>query len=199
MASVISILAFFCAALTNWVAVATNRRWLEWLSKPAALVALLLFAATGENTSALLLAALGCSLLGDVYLMLPGDLFGAGLGAFLLGHVAYIGAFGATLSGRVAWLGILAIVSYPVTARIVRSVTDVRLRSAVLTYIAIILTMAGSAIAHGNFWGAAGAILFLGSDGVLAWDRFVQPLAWARPAVMVTYHLGQLGLVLALR
>ena len=35
-------------------------------------------------------AALVLSLAGDVFLMLPKDLFVFGLGAFLLGHLAYI-------------------------------------------------------------------------------------------------------------
>ena len=35
-------------------------------------------------------AALVLSLVGDVFLMLPQDLFVFGLGSFLLGHIAYI-------------------------------------------------------------------------------------------------------------
>ena len=31
-----------------------------------------------------------------------------------------------------------------------------------------------------------------------AWDRFVQPLAWAAVTIMVTYHLGQVLLTLSL-
>jgi hypothetical protein len=33
---------------------------------------------------------------------------------------------------------------------------------------------------------------------MIAWDRFVKPFTWARPAIMVTYHLAQAGLVLSL-
>jgi uncharacterized membrane protein YhhN len=43
-----------------------------------------------------------------------------------------------------------------------------------------------------------GAVLFYASDGILGWNRFVQPLPHGRLAVMTTYHLGQIGLVLAL-
>ena len=43
-----------------------------------------------------------------------------------------------------------------------------------------------------------GALLFYASDGILGWNRFVQPLPHGRLAVMTTYHLGQIGLVLAL-
>ena len=43
------------------------------------------------------------------------------------------------------------------------------------------------------------AVLFMASDALIAWNRFVRRLAWAPVVIMVTYHLGQLGLVTALR
>ena len=44
----------------------------------------------------------------------------------------------------------------------------------------------------------AGAVLFYASDGILGWNKFVEPVPHGRVAVMTTYHLGQIGLVLAL-
>jgi uncharacterized membrane protein YhhN len=41
-----------------------------------------------------------------------------------------------------------------------------------------------------------GAVLFFISDSILAWDRFVNPLSNARLKNMVTYHLGQIGIIL---
>jgi hypothetical protein len=43
-----------------------------------------------------------------------------------------------------------------------------------------------------------GASLFFASDSLIAWNRFVRPRAWAPVAIMVTYHLGQAGLVTSL-
>ena len=40
--------------------------------------------------------------------------------------------------------------------------------------------------------------VFYASDATLAWNRFVRPLRHGHLAVMVTYHLGQIGLVLGL-
>jgi len=37
----------------------------------------------------------------------------------------------------------------------------------------------------------ASNVNFVASDTILAMDRFVRPRSWARPAIMVTYHLGQ--------
>jgi uncharacterized membrane protein YhhN len=44
----------------------------------------------------------------------------------------------------------------------------------------------------------AGAVLFYGSDSLIAWNRFVRPLAWAPVAIMVTYHAAQALLTLSL-
>jgi alkenylglycerophosphocholine/alkenylglycerophosphoethanolamine hydrolase len=190
---------FGVTAIVDWVAVGTGRRTLEWIAKPAALALLLLYAAANPEVSWWVLAALAFSLLGDVYLMLPADLFLAGLGAFLIGHLAYIAAFDVSTVERLLWLlGVLAVLS-PVTIRIVRSIPETPLRGAVVAYIAVIALMVGSAIASGSPWAIAGAVLFAGSDAMIAWNRFVRKFSAARLAIIITYHLGQLGLVWGLR
>ena len=45
----------------------------------------------------------------------------------------------------------------------------------------------------------AGALFFFASDALIAVNRFVAPFASARVAVIVTYHIGQVLLVIALR
>jgi uncharacterized membrane protein YhhN len=80
-----------------------------------------------------------------------------------------------------------------------RAIDDVALRSAVALYMGIIALMVASAFASGNVLAAAGATLFFVSDSLIAWDRFVTPRTWARIAIIITYHLGQLGLATALR
>ena len=49
-----------------------------------------------------------------------------------------------------------------------------------------------------NVVAMAGALTFYASDSLLGWNRFVRPFPHAHLAVMVTYHLGQLLLVLSL-
>jgi alkenylglycerophosphocholine/alkenylglycerophosphoethanolamine hydrolase len=68
----------------------------------------------------------------------------------------------------------------------------------VLAYLLVISAMVASAIGSGDAWAMAGALLFFASDGTLAWNKFVSPFKGGRLAVIVTYHLGQLGLVLSL-
>ena len=43
---------------------------------------------------------------------------------------------------------------------------------------------------------AIGGALFLASDALLAWNRFVEPAPGGRALVHATDHLGQMGLVL---
>jgi uncharacterized membrane protein YhhN len=40
-----------------------------------------------------------------------------------------------------------------------------------------------------------GAVLFVTSDVVLAWNKFVSPIRRGRLILMVTYHLGQIALI----
>lgn len=198
MSSLCLLAAALCAA-ADWIAVARGRRPLEYVAKPATLGFLLLYAAQGPAASWYLVAALTLSLLGDVYLMLPGDLFAAGLAAFLLAHLAYIADFEVTLLARAAWFAVVALALAPLVLRIVHGIAAPPLRVAVVVYMAAIALMVASAIASWELPALAGALLFLASDAMLAIDRFVAPFARARLAIVVTYHLGQLGLVVALR
>lgn len=187
------------AALVDWIAVARGLRPLEWVAKPAALALLLLWAALGPDASWVLLAALTFSLLGDVYLMLPGNLFAAGLTAFLIGHLGFIAAFDAPVLPRLAWLVGVLVVSAPLTLRLVRAVANPPLRAAVAAYMLVIAVMVASALASGDRLAALGAVLFMISDAMIAWNRFVRPFRGARTAIIVTYHVGQGLLVWALR
>jgi len=193
------LLAAIVFAAADWFAVAQERRLLEYLAKPATLGFLLLYAAGGSDASWYLLAALALSLLGDVYLMLPERLFPAGLAAFLLAHLAYIADFDTTPLARAGWFAVVALASIPLARRIIRAVPELPLRIGVGLYMAVISLMVASAIASGELLAAAGALLFFISDALIALNRFVAPVAGARLGIIVTYHLGQLLLVVALR
>lgn len=199
MSAHIPFVAFAVFAVANWVAVARGDKGMEYLTKPAALVALTIWAATGDDASVWLIAALALSLLGDVYLMLPTDVFTAGLGAFLLAHVAYVIEFDVSLGRRLLCFALALALMSPFAIRIVRAVSNGTLRIGVMVYMVVIGLMVGSALASGVFSAQIGALLFMVSDTILGWNRFVTRLTWARPAIMVTYHLGQLGLAYALR
>jgi alkenylglycerophosphocholine/alkenylglycerophosphoethanolamine hydrolase len=193
------LLACLVVSAIDWWAVAFGRRDVEYVAKPGALALLVIYASTASEPSALLVAALVFSLLGDVYLMLPGNFFVAGLAAFLLGHLAYIGCFEASLTARLLWFVLVLALVSPFAARILRSAGGGTLRPAVAFYMLAIGLMVASALAARLPLAVIGAVLFLASDTMIAWDRFVRPFPGARTAIIVTYHLGQMGLVYSLR
>ncbi len=194
-------------AVGDWIAKARVNRVLEYVCKPATMVALIFAAtaldpATDAHTRRVwFVAALVASLAGDVLLMLPTDLFVFGLGAFLVAHLCYIAGFwsdGPTAVAFVVAAVVVVAVLAPLALRILRSVTEAELRVPVAVYIVVIAAMLASAFASGNVVAAVGAALFVASDSMIAWDRFVAEFRAAGVAIMVTYHLGQAALVLSL-
>jgi uncharacterized membrane protein YhhN len=203
------LLAFtLAAALVDWLAVATDRRAVVYLAKPLTMLLLIGVALTIEPvdgaTRTLFVLALVFSLLGDVFLMLPRNLFVAGLSAFLIGHVLYIAGLqvrGQTGTWFLAGLVVVVVAVLAVGVRILRAVRtgdDPAMAGPVSAYLVVISFMVASAFGTRNAFAIAGAGLFYASDALLAWNRFVAEKHWAGPAIMMTYHLGQVGLVLSL-
>ncbi len=213
--------AALAAAVGDWLAVAVRSTRAEYALKP--LVMALLLAAAIELRHgdpalrcAFTAAALVFSLAGDVFLMLPRDLFVAGLASFLLAHVSYVAALNTPRvpgpsAGLVvaATLGVAA-VSIPMWLRI-RGGLSRSSRQAlvppVTAYVLVISAMVVFAIltlgrpgwsAGRSALAAAGAVLFYASDGMIGWSRFVSDFPGSRVLIMVSYHLGQIGLVLGL-
>ena len=192
-------------AVGDWIAVANGNRALEYVCKPLTLIMLLGTALALDPRSDAqrwaFVAALVGSLSGDVLLMI--DRFLPGLIAFFFAHVAYIVGLRV---GQVEYRPLLlsALVVFVAIAfvgrRILAAVREraPELGTPVSAYIAVIAVMVASALASGNPLAATGAVLFMASDTLIAWNRFVTPLGWAPITIIVTYHLGQTGLVLSL-
>ena len=200
-------------ALADWVAVAVDRRPLEYVLKPATMVALgavvLALDLPGGQLRWWYLAAIISSLAGDVFLMLPDSAmdpelsFVAGLGSFLVAHVLYVvGMVLLGVSGGWLVIGTVAAVLVIVTVgrRVIAGAraTDRRLFAPVMAYVVVIAVMIATSFGTGIIVGIVGALLFGFSDSVIGWTRFLRDFPHSRVVVMVTYHLGQVGLVLAL-
>jgi uncharacterized membrane protein YhhN len=215
------------AAVGDWIAVQRGTKAAEYLFKPATLALLIASALALDPADSTVrtwfVVALVFCLIGDVFLMLPSDVFVLGLGAFLLGHLAYI--VGMAVEGvSVQRLGIgIVIVSLAIVViglyilRAVSNGPEPEMAKPVLAYMLVISAMVATAIGAGRFLAVVGAVLFYASDSLIAWGRFVvRPpdatdttdvsggTAYAtgarlnRLAVIVTYHLAQVGLVLSL-
>jgi uncharacterized membrane protein YhhN len=147
--------------------------------------------------------ALALSLAGDVFLMLPERFFIAGLASFLVAHIAYIvglNLYGLDallfLGGIVAAMLAVIFIGRPIVNGVRRR--EPRLVGPVVVYMFVISAMVASAIGTGRPLAAVGAVLFYASDALIAANRFLEERGWGRLAIIVTYHLGQIALVLSL-
>lgn len=206
-ASVLLGVALAVAAL-DWFAVAREVRALEYVCKPAAALAFLATAVALEPASNaarawFCVALVGC-VFGDVFLMLPRDAFVAGLASFAVAQLCFTVGFAhqdPTPLRVLIGVIVVLIVAVPLAARFVgalRAAGESTLVAPVLAYVTLIAAMVASAIAGGNAWGIAGAVLFLVSDALIAENRFVAERSWAPIAVIITYHLALAGLVVGL-
>jgi uncharacterized membrane protein YhhN len=206
-------------AVGNWIAVSRDdrtpangrgeRQRLEYVCKPGTLLALIVAAAALDPAAGAdarqhwFVAALAFSLVGDVLLMLPSDQFVGGLSAFFVAHVCYVAGFwshgpaaGALLVAVAVTVVVIGLLGRKILGAV--RVQDRALAGPVAAYMVVIGAMLATALAVGNPVAAAGAVLFVASDSMIAWDRFVAKVPNASLLIMVTYHLGQAGLVLSL-
>jgi uncharacterized membrane protein YhhN len=214
------ILVFLVGGL-DWLAVARCWKKVEFIAKPATMLALLglLVMVGGFHSLPLICFALGIffSLAGDVFLLVSYARFSErwffmGLAAFLCAHISYIVGLNTPLPNvSPIWSLGLAVILALGAARILRRIIDgvrkkglPRLVRPVSVYGMIITLMVLSALLTLNnaSWKtsagglvALGAILFYFSDILLAWNKFVNPIKNGRLANMILYHLGQAALV----
>jgi uncharacterized membrane protein YhhN len=190
-------------AVVDWWAVTSGHIRVEWLAKPLVMVGLLAAMLALDDVDrgvwAWFLIAFVFGLLGDVFLLGPDRLFPAGLGSFLIAHLcAIVGLLVAGVGGGWLLLGaaIVLVALVAVAPKVVVGATAHGLRVPVVAYLVVLGAMTAIAVGTGEWWAAAGGVLFLVSDAILGWNRFARPFAWSRPAVHVTYHLAQAAFLL---
>jgi len=194
-------------AVANWWSRAHDDEGLEKLTKPTVPALLIAAAVLLDPASSTMrvwfVIALALCLVGDI-LLLPPDRFVAGLGAFLVGHVAFVCGFVAGGLPHLTWAG-FALILLPVPLamvglRVIRGAArqSPKLARPVAAYLGVISLMLIVAIGHADAFGVVGAALFVVSDGILGWNRFVAPVPGAPLAVMATYHGALACLVLSL-
>lgn len=167
------------------------------------LLAAVLAAPADPLYQALIAAGLIFSLAGDVFLMLPGNKFVAGLVSFLLAHLCYIGAF-VSDGGPRASLWLLPCLVYLVVFMRLLWPHAGAFRMPVLAYGVVITAMLWQAIERATalpaisaLGAAVGAALFVLSDSALAWNRFARPFRAAQALVLGAYWAGQLLIALS--
>ena len=145
-----------------------------------------------------ILGGLSLSLAGDAFMMLRRKRFELGLAVFLLAHLCYIAAFRTGTLPRFALQALLPLVIF--AALLLRTLLPYlgKMKYPVLLYVAVITAMAALAAGRYIQWGGtkplaafAGAALFLGSDAVLAYNRFAKPIPRAQIIILGTYFAAQ--------
>lgn len=196
------------AALVDWYAADRQLFRLEYLVKPLTLALLLAAAATGDlgDAKPYVIVALALGLVGDVAIMLADPrganrMFFAGLVAFLLGHAAYVAGFvtvGVHLLPLLAGLLVAAGVGGLILPAVMARISGAGLTVAVGGYSLAVGAMATFAAGTQLLLVAIGGALFVVSDGVLARERFADPLPRSELTVAATYHLAQFLIVIGL-
>lgn len=141
-----------------------------------------------------------------------GDYFGscgnflAQMGSFALAHVMYIVYFIDRYFTKVErdrkltpkMKGYLAMVVFctlalltVVFSRIVPAAEPGIIRTGVTVYACLISTMMLLALLQRSSLFALGAVLFIFSDFILAWNKFVEPVPYRHYLVLVSYYLAQ--------
>jgi uncharacterized membrane protein YhhN len=189
--------------LLNIAALYADNRPLVYLTKPATMLVILTLAAVGRhhtpsNYANLVFIGLACSLVGDIFLMLPSDQFVPGLVSFLIAHLFYIAAFRSGIAGfGPAWLP-LPFYAYGLAAFWILLPGLGETKLPVIAYLLVILTMAWQssvrwiATRHRScLFAFAGALLFVASDSTIAFNRFHAAFYLAEAVIMSTYFAAQ--------
>lgn len=204
------LLCVVVVALVDWWAVASERRRVELVAKPATMLLLVAVAATlgdvAGDVRIWLVVGAALGVVGDTALLDDGEpAFLVGLTAFAFGHLAYAVAAAHVafdpvwaVAGAVTVGGLLAFRFATRTVPGARRHGGAVLAGAVVAYAAIISAMVVTAWASRIALAALGATLFAISDWVLGHERFVGPVPGHRLSVMIPYHVGQALLIIGL-
>ena len=177
---------------------------LEFILKPVtmALIILVAFLSYDSPTRGykwLIIVGLLLSMLGDIQLMLPTDLFLTGLIAFALAHVAYTAAFVNAGGFYGNWRAVIPFLLFGIFMAVVLwpNLDDMLIPA--MAYLLIILVMAWQGLGQWRQTGElrswlafVGALLFIVSDSLLAINRFYElELDLAPLLILGTYYPAQ--------
>jgi len=153
----------------------------------------------------LIIAGLVFSLLGDIFLMLPKDKFVQGLASFLIAHIFYIVAFSSGF-GPFLEIGYLipAVIYASVFLWILLPKTG-KMKIPVLIYALVLMVFLWQALGRFYYLGnqaslyiIIGAVLFVISDTILAYSRFIKNYSTSAALIHTTYWGAQVFIALSI-
>src|SRR4029079_2812246 len=210
MKKTIWITLFLVVLLVNLIAVYSNSESLQFIVKPLLMPLLAIYLLLRTNTAnsnlkGWIFLALFFSWAGDIFLLFEergSNFFLFGLSAFLVAQVFYIVFFHNIrmreyIRGN-ALLLLLVIVYYSILVSVLSPYLGdmklpVRIYGVVLSFMVMLAmhTTLGKN-KRAAVWMMTGAILFVASDSLLAFNKFFSAFNYSGLIVMVTYGLAQL-------
>jgi uncharacterized membrane protein YhhN len=193
-----------------------DQQQFAWFLKPFLIPFLLLgvFFSGNFQSKKILLAALTFSWIGDIILLFADRdelFFIVGLIAFLISHIIYILLFNKQLKYKnrknkaIFWIGVTCIIVYLFVMISILLPTLGDLTIPVFVYALVISTMLLFAFKGflnwaepGNWFILIGAITFVTSDSILAFNKFYNPLVLSSFLIMITYLIAQYLIVMGI-
>lgn len=192
---------------------ALNLEEIARVLKPFLLPILLIavYFSTRFSSKKILLTALTFSWIGDIVLLFAnqGELyFIVGLVAFLISHVFYIVLFNKqtvtkSISNKISFgagIGLILLYFFGMITTLGPKLGP--LTVPVVVYAVVISSMLYFALKGSYQWNAipyqsvlVGALIFIASDSILAFNKFYQPIPYASFLIMITYLAAQYGIV----
>ncbi len=150
----------------------------------------------------LIMTGLIFSLLGDLFLLFPDKYFNNGLYSFLIAHILYAFAFNQNVDEYSSVIALVIIIFIVVVVKYLAPKLG-GMKYPVILYILVISVMLYSGL---NFdiqlgiitYVSIGAVLFMISDTVLAFNKFYKKFSFAEPIILSTYFTAQLLFALSI-
>lgn len=216
MRSTLSFKAYIAISFVYLLLIILGREDISWFLKPFLIPFLFLavYSCGDFPSKKFLLTALIFSWIGDVVLLFAdkGEIyFIIGLISFLMSHIAYIILFSKQLrinSNRnkaVFWAGTTAIIVYLMVMLAVLLPRLGPLKIPVIVYAMVLSTMLLFAFkgylkwnSPANIYILLGAVIFVSSDSILAFNKFYETLKFSSLLIMSTYITAQYLIVVGI-
>lgn len=196
---ILSLLTFVSAVLTIYFDYQDKR--FVYFFKPLAMILIIILAQVyGERKGFYrwaILAGFVFSLAGDTFLINPQN-FVFGLAGFLVAHLCYVAAFFKAGEGKFNPLSLFAYAVGLIIFLLISSGVPENLQIPVVVYALAISTMLDAAL---NFYltqkspkavfALSGAMFFVLSDSLLAYNKFNEEFFLAKALILSTYFLAQ--------
>lgn len=204
------IISIIISASAYIIAEYKNASLIKYIFKPLTTMLVIILAFMQMNNlqdiyAYLIIVGLLFSLLGDVFLMYPRDRFVFGLGSFLIAHIIFIIAISHGFSSGNEILILLPAAVYTlIFLKIILSKTG-EMKWPVIIYALVLMIFLWQASVEyyysaevSAFYAFLGAVLFVISDSLLAYTKFVKKKMYSITAIHVTYWLALVYIALSI-